>query len=287
MKFQRQYQIQIECDDEVAIIKPPFTINFSLNRDVGSTANTLNLKILNLSQHTRQKIFQDRYNTARIAYRRIELRAGYGTDMPIIFQGNIQVAYNYREKTEWVTDITAWDGGAAFANSFSNFTLGAGTSQNAIISKLFTDMPGISPGIVSQFNGTSERGKTYFGNTTDIIQEEVGIQGNFFIDNEKAFVLKPTDAYNGTVQIINAKSGLLGTPRRYDARLDIDVLFEPHVSVGQVLQLQSLEAMYNGNYKVMGFTHQGIISEAANGELTTKLNLWYGIHGLDILKEQF
>lgn len=283
MKFQRNYQIQIQCDNEVAIINPPFTINFSVNRSTNATANTLNLKITNLSQTTRQKIFQDRFNTAAVPRRKIEFRAGYGDDMPIIFRGNIQQALSYREGTEWITDIQAWDGGEAFLNSFSNFTIGAGTSQNSIVSKLFTDLPGTSKGIISDFNKTSSRAKTYFGNTTEILQNEIGHQGNFFIDNEVGYLLKTNDAYSGTLAIINAKSGLLGTPRRQEAMLDIELLFEPHISVGQHIQLETLEKIFSGIYKVMGFSHQGIISESANGALTTRLNLFYGINGINYI----
>lgn len=281
-KFGRNYQVQIDCDSEIAIIKPPFTIEFSITRTVQSSANTMVLKIYNLAPITRQKIFQDRFNTARAGYRKIEVRAGYGDDTPIIFQGNIQFAYSYRQRTEWITEINAWDSGNAYANSFSNFTVSAGIPQQNIISKLFVDLPGVQTGIISQYNASSARARTYLGNTTDLLHDEVK-DGNFFIDNGRAFALKAEDAYTSAIEVLEASTGLLGTPRRHDAQLDIDVLFEPHIAVGQFIQLNTIEKMFSGLYKVMGFAHQGIISDAVNGQCKTSINLWFGPGRINII----
>lgn len=47
--------------------------------------------------------------------------------------------------------------------------------------------------------------------------------------------------------------------------------------MSQVLELNSsVQKVYNGQYKVIGIKHQGIISEAVGGQLITTLNMLLG-----------
>ena len=84
----------------------------------------------------------------------------------------------------------------------------------------------------------------------------------------------------GEVFVISSQTGLLETPRKFDDRIDVKILFEPRMRVGMLVKIQSLETYYNGLFSVKGVTHAGVISGAVGGQLYTTLSVWRGTEGL-------
>jgi len=68
---------------------------------------------------------------------------------------------------------------------------------------------------------------------------------------------------------------LLGTPKKSQNRIIVEILFEPAITVGQQVELQSrtLPNEFNQSYKVLGIEHYGTISGAKGGKLKTVLSL--------------
>jgi hypothetical protein len=100
---------------------------------------------------------------------------------------------------------------------------------------------------------------------------------NFFIDLETAYVLKDNEVLNGSVTLIHSDTGLLGTPKREDTFLEFEMIFESSLILGQIIEIQSeIQKQYNGQYKIIGINHTGIISGAVAGKLTTKVQLLLG-----------
>jgi hypothetical protein len=223
-------------------------------------------------------------------YRSVQLQAGYGTNLPVIFQGNITQAWSVREGVNFVTSIECFDGGFAFANGVINETFPEGTPFESIIAAHLKNLPFTTPGVIGpQFTQdasgdlyTLGRGNTYSGNTLNSLSD-LTVNG-FFVDNEVSNVLGDSECIEGDIQIINSDSGLLGTPVREQTILNFDILFEPRVRAGQYIQLDSLEgtarlANYNGFYKVISVKHRGMISAAVCGDAVTSLGMFYGTAG--------
>ncbi|MGB2578148.1 hypothetical protein AAIR98_000912 [Elusimicrobium simillimum] len=265
-------------------ISLPFTMSFSIERNAAATANTARITLLNLSEDTRRKIYKDKHTT--LQYKGIELRAGYGEDvktLPLIFKGNIKQAYNERVGTEYETRIEAYDGGFAFLNGYTAQSFNAGTPTNQVLDSLIKTLPGVNKGIVGDFNNKTLRGNAFSGPTTDLLQTMT--EGNFFIDNEKAYCLKEEECFVGNVQVISSESGLLGSPQREETLLTFRIIFEPRVLIGQIVELVSeTEKHFNGLYKVIAFTHSGTISPVVSGNCTTNVSLYYGTKQLVVRK---
>lgn len=288
-------------ENNALIIKYPMTLTFSIERNTLASANSGRFRVYNLAPDTRQRIFHDRNETFN--YKQIILQAGYDGDtkLPIVFQGNIMAAYSWREGVNWITEIEAFDGGFGTINGQSNLTVPSGYSVPALLRSLIQSIPNVAVGAIGTFQPEDNpRGITLSGNTWDIVNNLKG-NADAFIDQEKAFVLGQNDYLkssanaflgaqptgqtleDGTVVttpadnafLISAASGLLGTPRRYNVRLDVDILFEPQIGVGNLAKLVSLEPVFNGLYKVSGIAHRGTISGAL-GSVTTTVNLWKG-----------
>ena len=297
-KFQRNYHITIDTEvnqnltwggnewqKNVKVTEPakveitmPFTIDFDINRNIMSGANTSKVTIYNLNQDTRKKIYKDQYRTAE--YKGIVIRGGYGMEenpelLPIIFKGNLKQAYSHREGTEYRTEIEAYDGGFAFVNGYQSTNFVAGTQRNDVIDTLINGLPHINKGAVGNFNDVLTRGNSLTGSIVENLQQITN--GNFFIDNEKAYCLLPDECIEGDIVVLKAETGLLSSPLREETYLKVKTLFEPRLRVGQQISLESVtNSEFNGLYKVMGFRHHGTISAAESGTCETEITLYYG-----------
>ena len=78
---------------------------------------------------------------------------------------------------------------------------------------------------------------------------------------------------------------MLQTPRRRRQLLEIVTLFEPVIQVGQTYNIESIEPIYNGSYKVLGFNHKVLISESVAGDARTTMQLDIGTAALRAARE--
>ena len=161
-------------------------------------------------------------------------------------------------------------------NGVTDRQFGSGETQKEVIRSVMGDLPNVKTGAIGDYPGTLARANSYSGNTTGILRELTG--GGFFIDNGKANALG-TDEYidqGGDVLVINAKSGLLGTPILEQTIVRFDMIFEPAITTGTKVKLESLtEENFSGYYKVTGVKHRGMISDAVCGSVITTGEFFY------------
>lgn len=283
MKFGRKYTLSIEvAGGQKTEITLPLTVEFDVRRNSMSSANTANFRIYNLAERTRNLIYFDRYNITE--FRAIQFRAGYETFTPLIFNGTVRQAYSFREGVNMVTDVECYDGGFQMVNGFTSQTIGIGTTATEVIRSLASTLPGLTAEpIVGTFNAINKRGEVLFGNTWQIIsQKSAGLAA---IDNGQVKALQNNEVITGEIVEINSDTGLLGSPKRSDALIEFDMLFEPRLTIGQYVDLKSTtNRIFNGRYKVMGIHHRGTISRAIAGDAKTTVSLWLGTEVLNVIK---
>lgn len=263
--------------DEELVVEYPLTADLAVSRSVYSQVNTAFVNIYGLAQLTREKLYKDRYDT--IKYIEMEIYAGYEDFDARIFNGTVKECQSYKESggTEFITEIEAWDGGLAVERGNDNNSFAAGTNYPTVLETLCQNMPNIQIGAISPDYEEKTLLRPHFaGNKTyDDLSDLVG--GNIFIDNEYIYFLSDRDVIDGEVSLINIDSGLLGSPRRRDTILTLDLIFEPRITVGQQIALESKNLPYlNGVYKVLGVNHEGTISGAKCGSMITTLDLFIG-----------
>lgn len=270
------------------VIRYPITLDLHVERSTLSSCNVGHFVIFNLSENTRKQIFKDRFQTDLSNTRQILLYAGYqseltkGATLPLIFAGQIRWAYSYRRKQDWVTEIEAFDAGDSILNGQASISQPAGYDIRQVIRSLLGSIPGIKVGAVGDVGASPNgRGISISGNSWDAVKQ-LAPQAESFIDNGVANVLGKNEylASNGQVFVISSQTGLLETPRKYEDRIDVKILFEPRVRVGMLVQIRSEETYYNGLFSVKGVNHSGTISGAVNGQLYTTLSVWRGTEGL-------
>jgi hypothetical protein len=277
-KFNRNFRLLIQKKDGNTLeVRRPFTIEFDVHRNNFSSANVASMRIYNLSKENRASVRLDQYdyeNKNRI----IEFYAGYGDNLSLGFKGNITQAWSVREGVDFITQIESFDAGYAYNNAVTDLQFPEGTLYSSVIDSLVNSLKnyGVERGAISNFEGTLPRGNSYSGNTTQLLRELSG--GGFFIDNGKVYMLRDNQALDLAVPTISVDNGLLGTPTLEEQYLNFDMLFEPGLRVGQIINLKSQSAdHFNGLHKIISIKHRGIISETVSGTAITSLGLSPGV----------
>lgn len=263
------------------LIQPPFTIDLDVQRNILSSSNVSSIRIYNLAKDNRNLIFKPQIDFGSI--KQIQLQAGYGKNMPVIFNGDIREAWSVREGTDFITQIESYDGGFSYVNAQSNQSFVAGTPNEDILSSLMADLPGVNPGFIGNYPGELAGARSFSGSTAQLLTERSG--GGFFIDNGVAHCLNPNETLQGAIDTIDSTSGLLGTPTiEGGIFVVVNMLFEPQIVMGQTVKLNS--TTFNGingtnpnaQYKVVGIQHKGMISPTVCGEVITTLKLAGGVN---------
>ncbi len=281
MKFQRRYRLTLSLNDgeQEIIIQPPFTIQFTVKRSITASMNTLDIAIYNLSPESRSRIFQDRYLIGSSQIRRdIKFEAGYDS-LSTIFQGNFFEANSTRRGVDILTNISAFSGGWDIPITKTFRTEKEGRRFKDVLLGLMGDFQKnpqgvLQPGVISNtFEAKSfQRPVVLEGNTFELLKKYTN--GRVFVDLDKVNCLQDNETVTGFIQLLSADTGLLETPRRDQSFLSLTTLFEPRIVMGQEVNIYStVQPVYNGAYKIVGLTHEGIISEAVNGPCRSMFNM--------------
>ena len=298
-KFQRTYQIQIEAINGSTFTigsldgsQPLLTMDFNINRGYLASVQSGSFKIRNINQNTRNNIFKDNFNYAIPRF--VKVQAGYaGTPLSTIFQGTAQTIMSYREEggTDWITEIVGMDWGFLHTNSWSEWTdnpsTGVAYTQQQVISHLVGDLQSsaskynqvLGVGVVNGFF-TPRYSYTAHDFTMNLLAMETNRLA--YIDNGKIYAMPDNYVFAGPTTLISSATGLLGSPKQQSTNLVCQIIFEPTLEVGQYVYLDTESTEFssakNGQYKVVGIQHAGVISSTQSGKCITTVTLQYQVN---------
>ncbi len=295
LKWQRNYKIIFEIGErrnlteyipqEVITVAYPYTLRLSISNGINfGNVSQGNFQLLNLSQEVQAKLWKDNFNINK--YVTMWVYAGYGNQMPLVYMGDISECYSYREEgaVDWITEIKADDGTYLIQYGVANTGFIAGTKFNNILEALLVDTP-TKVGYITSKIPPLKRDRTFIGQTLDILGREYGGY-EIFVDKGELNILDENEVVPSDIQVITAESGLLGSPRRSEQYLNCTMLFEPGIKLAQAVNVLSDSIPWINNiYKVVGVSHQGVISAVESGKLTTTLQLFLGSAPFDELQK--
>lgn len=286
LKLQRNYRIEFEIGEregfsnftftEKLIVEYPISLNFTVERNTLAQANQGNFVLYNLSPTTQAKLWKDRQDPKKAI--NVKFYAGYGDTMPLLFYGRVLECYSYRSEgsVDFITEIQANDLQALYQYGFSNYTFQKGTDAKNVINTLLYEIPTLEIGYISSSIPPLKSNQTFLGQTLDLIRREYAGY-TVFVDKGRLYVLDENEVLPNQIQVITSQSGLLGTPRRSDTNIVIQMLFEPSIVQQQAIEvLSDVLPWLNQRYRVIGITHSGTISPVETGKLITTLTLAVG-----------
>lgn len=248
----------------------PFTLKFNINRGMWGSPSSAILQIYNLNENTRSFIRKDENDFGFVKL--VTLLGGYGDDLAVMLRGTVHKAYSEREGVDFVTSIEAFDGGAAFTNSYFSGQFKSGTKVNYMLKALAKSMEpyGVDVGAVSKaYSKTIKRGNSFSGLTMDLVSEISG--GGAFVDNSKLHIMTDDEYLEGDYLTVNSSTGLLGTPVREWNNVRFTMLMESRAYLNQLVKVDIGKKEFDGQYKIRTITHSGTISETEGGSATTSI----------------
>jgi hypothetical protein len=195
---------------------------------------------------------------------------------PRIFRGNVVRAYSERQGVVFRTILECQDGGFNYATATFNAAFASGTPYVQIMEAFINAMPFCTIGAIDNFPGALQKGESFSGDPNKLLQDMVSqFGGSVYIDKELVYALLPGNYVNVAPPLtLSDANGLIGVPVKATTYVDVELMFEPGVTIGQRVNLQTTTVpYYNGIYTVCGISHKGIISPTVCGSLTTKLTL--------------
>ena len=279
-KFNRQFILLI--DDNLGAkkkITSPLTCEFTVTRHNLASSNEAHFVLYNLKESTQNDIDN---------VRNIEFYAGYeeleGGMLPRVFKGQVLSCFSYREGSDFRTEIECREMWPELNNNPVNIKIPLGTPRYMAINSIAAQIANIGTITVSQtgfldiIKTTMSELKAPFDLLTQFTNK------NFYIDSSNVYALQPKEVLLGELPVINllGENGLLGSPKKMAEKVIVSMIFEPRVKPSQLIsftsnQLLKLSAksvsQFNGNYKLTGFVHSGIISGAVNGDCRTEMTL--------------
>lgn len=282
LKRQRNYRAEFEIGsrdgnklvpEHTLTISYPYTCQFNVSTGINRGENRAVFQFINLSEIDRADLWIDTWNIAK-RYIYMKFYAGYGDTMPLIFEGFVQSGTSGKDggSTETITTIQAFDEGHLFRFGYLNATFTEKTKLSDIL-KVALEGTNLKVGYITPDILPLRRNKTYIGQTLDLLSREYSGY-SFFVSKGQLHVLGDRDVVPGEIPVIGEGSGLLGSPRRGSSFVECTSAFEPQITAGQAIILQSTSLPWlNQSYKVVRVEHAGIISPVISSDLITNLTL--------------
>lgn len=279
-KFNRAFILKAETrdSDEFIEIRSPFTVEFSITRNNLAKSNEATFTIYNLGSITRAKLVKDSQDYNLEANRRaIQFFAGYAESeselLPRCFNGTIRRAYSTRQGSNFTTVIEAYDGMPSFGTPIISTGVNAGEVAKKTISNIAGSLDGVDKVTVgNSFTEVAKRYTAILGSPQDVFDELS--KGKVYIDDGSLYALGNGEVVDSEIRLINYENGLLGTPKRADLTVEIEMIFESRIRPMQLIELQSsTENRFSGVYQVTGIVHKGTISGSVGGDCRTTLTM--------------
>lgn len=251
MRFERNYQLTIGIGNRAVIVRPPMRIVFNVDKSTDASLNKMALEVYNLRESNRLAIVKDSDDQERIP---IVLQVGYNGTLQTIFQGSVNRGQNKREGPDFISSFDCLDGGDDFLYAFTSRTV---RGKDTAISEILRDTPNTTRGKITQLGGIT-RPKVLVGNSMQLVQEMLGPDETWFIDNEQLFIIKDDELTSSYIPVVSAETGLLNTPEREEKDVTFQTILNPSIKLGGQCQLRSLTAPYlNDVYKVTQMNYTG------------------------------
>lgn len=256
MRFNRDYRLRIKLGNDLLEIKPPIRINFTGTRSMGTLSNVFDISIYNLSK-SHYKIMTKDADTRAGQFEFNDytfiLEAGYENNLGVIFAGQIHEASTVRDNENYITTISAIAGLHDLKYTFLSQSINNIDVPDFVIGK----MGMTNKGKISNKIEKLKRSKVLLGNAFKIL-EDTYPQYNVFIDNNSCHILEDGETTTDFVPIIDASTGLIGTPVRVQQRINFSTLLNSDITLGGNIDLQATVDDYlDGIYNVESIEYSG------------------------------
>lgn len=235
-QYIRQVKLVIGQAGGEAIDLSQLHIKFTVRNATVETLKQADIRIYNVADETAKKIQNE--------YTRVELHAGYGDNVGLIFQGQVAMVKRGKENaTDSYVDVFGQDGDRAYNNAYLNTSLAKGWTPDDYYNAMMTAAKAydIQPGFRPTFIGNpATRGAACYGMLRDHMRAFAETQGcEWNIEDGKLNLVPKTSYIPAQVPVINAGTGMVGTPVQTIQGIEVQCLLNPMVKAGGQIQIDN------------------------------------------------
>lgn len=251
-RFERDYELMVQVTSgKAVVVKPPMRVSFNANKSAVGGLNKLRVSVFNLTPTHRLALAKDAEERKRIA---ISFRVGYKDALQLLFKGTVHRGTNAREGADFVTVLECLDGGHDFLTGFTSATV---KGKALAIDAVLADLPNTGKGKLTTLTDTT-RPIVLVGPPARLLDRLVGEGENWYVDEEKLYILKEGEVISNFIPVVNAATGLLNTPTRESLKVTFDTLLNPTLRIGGLCKLESVSApQMDGVYKIDAIGYNG------------------------------
>jgi hypothetical protein len=237
LQYLRKIKLTLTSSTGNAIDLSELRIKFSVKQSSVETPNVAEIRVYNLSPQLAVQV--------QSQFKHVALQAGYQQNFGLIFSGNIkQVLIGRESATDTFIDIIAGDGDLAYNYAFVSVPLVAGTTQQQQVDAAITAMSGlgVTAGGATVISATQKRprGKVLFGNAKKVLRDTANTSNYSWSIQNQQVVLVPLASYlPGTAVLINASTGMVGTPEQTTQGVNVKCLLNPYIKINGRVQLNN------------------------------------------------
>jgi hypothetical protein len=229
-------------------------IGFEVERTLTRDPNTAKIKVWGLAETSRGTINRND---------RVTLAAGYSEQETTIFIGEIREFKHTLETTEWVTEIEASDGRRVTRSARVNRSFAAGTpvpdAAGDIMGSMGIDLGDASDIIqraAARVLPTFPRGVVASGSATDEltrITDTLALEWS--IQDGALQILERGRALDREAIVLNASTGMIGSPSIEKNKLKVKTLIIPDLLPGRRIRVEA--RAIQGTYRAEKVSYKG------------------------------
>lgn len=236
-------------------------IAFDVSKGIESSQNTAKISIWNLTEAHRNSVGKELDD--------ITLEAGYippngGSNVGIIFKGQLRDVEHVREGPDIITTISCGDGDKAFRRATISKTFPKGTKVKDVVDELYKQLEkeGIDrgewkfPADMPDF----KRPYSMCGSCTRELDTLGRGRGFYWSSQNGVMEIIPADGFVGGIVLITPRTGMVGTPTLTDNGVKVSALLNPEVRPGRRVRIESETLEMNaegGEYRVSQCAYAG------------------------------
>jgi len=242
--------LQISAQDREGFDQPLLKMRLEVEAAVTSGPNKCTLKIWNLSKDSRTRV--------QTSGDPLLIEAGYVGLTRVVFSGDIQFSSTNREGPNWITTISAGDGGSKYKNARINENLGPGSDMGAVLKKaaeaLGVDLGNLAAKVTKGSVRTAltewTNGGVLSGKAAEILTEVCQSMGfQWGIQRGALLFLEKDETTEDEAIVLGPATGLVDSPEiGEDGKVMARSLLNGDIFPGRRLQFDSREIQ--GLYRV-------------------------------------
>ena len=269
--FDRQYRLKVgvagqsgfEAGKSVGNTGMPLRISFQIEKSDDTSSNSATVKVWNLNKQHRSEFRKEKC--------RLELQAGYGENLPLIFCGYVTTVDYEKDGADRVIVAEAYDGLVELKDTYISVTYAANTSAQAVVDGIASKMSCAvvySPAAEQALKGKKMRnGFSAIGHAKDALSkicETCGLA--WTMQNGVIQIVVNGQPISERVYVLSPPTGLIGEPKlcdmtdRNDSNVkykgyEVEYLLNGAIGINDLVYLDS--GNKKGFFKVFKLTISG------------------------------